>query len=170
MMKTWAIMHRDLLKLSRNPLTIFTTVILPIIYLVIFGNSFQGVLKNLPLAVVSQDSGKYALRVMEQMQALQAGPKYITVTYIDDPAEAIREVRNGHFKAALIIPHGFSSAIVEGRIGELGLFTDNVDTISSADLEGLISQATASLRDGYVTARAQAQSNRVQAEQPFHHR
>jgi ABC-type Na+ efflux pump permease subunit len=80
MMKTWAIMHRDLLKLSRNPLTIFTTVILPIIYLVIFGNSFQGVLKNLPLAVVSQDNGKYALRVMEQMQALQAGPKYIAVT------------------------------------------------------------------------------------------
>jgi ABC-2 type transport system permease protein len=90
---------------------------------------------------------------MEQMQALQAGPKYITVTYMHDSAEAIREVRNGRFKAALIIPPGFSHKIIEGRIGELGLFTDNIDTISAANLESLVSQATASIRDGYVTAR-----------------
>ena len=57
MRKSWAIMRRDLLKISRNPLTIFTSVLLPIIYLVIFGNSFQGVLKHLPIVIVSQDNG-----------------------------------------------------------------------------------------------------------------
>ena len=34
----------------------------------------------------------------------------------------------GVFKAALIIPPGFSRQITEGRIGELGLFIDNVDS------------------------------------------
>jgi ABC-2 type transport system permease protein len=152
-MKTWAIMRRDLLKLARNPFTIVTTIMLPIIYLIIFGNSFQGVLKHLPIVIVAQDRGAWGLRVMEQMQALAAGPKTITVTYMDDPQEAIREVRDGRFKAALLIPPDFSRAISEGRIGELGLFTDNVDTISASTLEGVISQATASLREGYVTAR-----------------
>src|SRR6202171_4428163 len=153
MRKTWAIWRRDLLKLGRNPLTIFTSVLLPIIYLVIFGNSFQGVLKHLPVVIVSQDNGPYAIRVMEQMQALTAGPKTITVAYNTDAGEAIRDVRNGVYKAALIIPPGFSHNIAEGRIGELGLFTDNVDAISAATLKGVLSQATASIRAGYVTAR-----------------
>jgi ABC-2 type transport system permease protein len=118
-------MRRDLLKLGRNPLTVFTSVLLPIIYLVIFGNSFQGVLKHLPVVIVSQDNGPYAIRVMEQMQALAAGPKTIAISYNSDA----------------------------GRIGELGLFTDNVDSISAATLTGVFSQATASIRVNYVTAR-----------------
>lgn len=153
MKKSWAIMRRDLLKLSRNPLTIVTSVMLPIIYLIIFGNSFQGVLKNLPVVIVAQDSGPYGLRMMEKMQALAAGPKTIVVTYEHDPATAIRAVRDGRFKAALIIPADFSHNIAEGRIGEIGLFTDNVDTISATTLEGIVGQAVATLRDGYVTAR-----------------
>ncbi len=153
MRKTWSIMRRDLLKIGRNPLTIFTSVLLPIIYLVIFGNSFQGVLKHLPVVIVSQDNGPYAIRVMEQMQALAAGPKTIAITYNSDAGAAIQDVRDGVYKAALIIPPGFSHSIAEGRIGELGLFTDNVDTISAATLTGVFSQATAAIRAGYVTAR-----------------
>ena len=153
MRKTWSIMRRDLLKLGRNPLTVFTSVLLPIIYLVIFGNSFQGVLKHLPVVIVSQDNGPYAIRVMEQMQALAAGPKTIAITYNSDAGTALQDVRDGVYKAALIIPPGFSHSIAEGRIGELGLFTDNVDSISAATLTGVFSQATASIRVNYVTAR-----------------
>src|SRR6516162_3625780 len=153
MRKTWSIMRRSLLKLGRNPLTIFTSVLLPIIYLLIFGNSFKGVLKHLPVVIVSQDNGPFAIRVMEQMQALAAGPRVITITYNSDADTALRDVRNGVYKAALIIPPDFSHDIAEGRIGELGLFTDNVDAISAATLTGLFSQATASIRAGYVTAR-----------------
>jgi ABC-2 type transport system permease protein len=153
MRKSWAIMRRDLIKLSRNPVTLLITVLLPIIYLVIFGNSFQGVLKRLPVVVVAQDHGPYAIRMMEKMQALAVGPRTIILTYEDDPAQAIQQVRDGRFKSALIIPAGFSKAIAEGRIGELGLFSDNVDTISAATLENVLQQAAGTLRDGYVTAR-----------------
>jgi ABC-2 type transport system permease protein len=153
MKKSWAVMRRDLIKLSRNPLTIVTSVMLPIIYLIIFGNSFQGLLKNLPIVIVSQDSGPYGLRMMEKMQAVAAGSKTIVVTYAHDADSAIDAVRDGRFKAALVIPADFSHSIAEGRIGEIGLFTDNVDTISAATLEGLVSQAVGTLRDGFVTAR-----------------
>jgi ABC-2 type transport system permease protein len=102
---------------------------------------------------VNQDDGEYGLRVMEQMQALATGPKTITVSYVDDPGRAIEEVRNGYYKAALVIPVGFSRDIVSGRIAELGLFTDNVDSISTATLEDVIGTATTVIRDGFVTAR-----------------
>src|SRR6202158_1508584 len=100
MRKTWSIMRRDLLKLGRNPLTVFTSILLPIIYLVIFGNSFQGVLKHLPIVIVSQDDGAFGVRVMEQMQALAAGPKTVSISYAHDTARALDEVRDGHYKAA----------------------------------------------------------------------
>jgi len=153
MRKAWAIMRRDLIKISKTPMLVLASLLMPLLYLVILGNSFEGQLKHLPLAVVNLDNGHYGLRVMEEMQALAAGPRMIVITYLDNPAAAIREVRNGRFKAALIVPPGFSHEITEGRIGELGLFTDNVDSVSAGALEAAIGQATATLRRGFVTAR-----------------
>ncbi|HUY28077.1 MAG TPA: ABC transporter permease [Candidatus Binataceae bacterium] len=152
-MKTFAIMRRDLLKLMRNPLTLLSTVVMPIIYLVIMGNSFQGQLKHLPVAVVAQDHGEYARRVVEQLLALQAGPKTFQLTFMNDPGQAIAAVRNGEFKGAVIIPPNFSHDVAEGRIAEVGLFTDNVDSVSSATLEAVMAGAAATIKIDFVTAR-----------------
>lgn len=152
-MKMWAIMRRDLRKLGRNPITLLSTILMPIVYLVIIGNSFQGNLKNLTVAVVSQDHGEYGRRMVEKLQALAAGPKTLTLTYLSDPREAIEAVRDGVYKAAVVIPPDFSKSVAEGRVAEVGLFTDNVDTISSAAAEGAIQQAAATLRVDFVTAR-----------------
>jgi len=152
-MKMWAIMRRDLRKYMRNPMTIMTSVLMPIVYLVIIGNSFQGQLKHLPVAVVSEDGGVYARRLLEQLQALSVGPKTIVLTYLSDPRIAIDGVRDGKYKGAVIIPSDFSRDIVHGRVGEVGLFTDNIDLISSSTVEGVLQDAVNSLRSGFVTAR-----------------
>ena len=41
-LKFLAIMRRDLKKLTRNPITLISVILMPIVYLVIIGNSFQG--------------------------------------------------------------------------------------------------------------------------------
>jgi len=152
-MKTLAIMRRDLLKLRRNPLTLLSTVLMPIIYLVIIGNSFQGELKHLPVVVVVQDHGEYSRRVVEQMLALQAGPKTLDVSFAADPGEAVEAVRTGRFKGAIIIPPRFSHNVAEHRLAEIGLFTDNVDAVSAGAIEGVMQQAAATVRIDFVTAR-----------------
>ncbi|HUA32599.1 MAG TPA: ABC transporter permease [Candidatus Binataceae bacterium] len=152
-MKFLAIMRRDLHKLTRNPMTLITTILMPIVYLVIIGNSFQGQLKHLPLVVVAQDHGLYARRIIEEMLALQAGPKTVDLTFMDDPGDAIRAVRDGEFKGVIVIPPNFSHAVAEGRIGEIGMFTDNVDTVSSAALEGAVETAAGAIKVSFVTAR-----------------
>jgi hypothetical protein len=40
--KTWAIMRRDLIKLSKSPALIVTSVVMSILFLLIFGNSLEG--------------------------------------------------------------------------------------------------------------------------------
>src|SRR5215475_9234313 len=152
-MKTLAIMRRDLLKLRRNPLTLISTILMPIIYLVIIGNSFQGQLKHLPVVVVAQDHAEYARRLLEQLLALEAGPKTLKLSFMADPSQAIDAVRDGQYKGAIIIPPDFSHNVAEGRIAEIGLFTDNVDSVSSATVEGVVSQAASTVRIQFVTAR-----------------
>ncbi len=152
-MKTLAIMRRDLLKLRRNPLTLISTILMPIIYLVIIGNSFQGQLKHLPVVLVAQDHGEYARRMVEQMLALQAGPKTINLSFMADPGDAIAAVRDGRFKGAVVIPPNFSHNVAEGRLAEIGLFTDNVDSVSASAIEGVLADAAQSIRISFVTAR-----------------
>src|ERR1700732_5042494 len=153
-MKMWAIMRRDLLKLSRNPLTLLPTSLMPIVYLVIIGNSFNGNLKHLSLAVVSQDHGEYGRRMVEKLQALEAGPKTLTLTYVDDLGDAVDQVRKGTYKAAVVIPPDFTKSINEGRLAQVGVFTDNVDSVSAGTLEAVLAQAAATLPTDFVTGRA----------------
>ncbi len=53
----------------------------------------------------------------------------------------------------VVIPPDFSHAIDEGRIAQIGLFTDNVDEISSETLEAALDAAAAAVRVTFVTAR-----------------
>ena len=48
MRKTWAVMLRDLIRMVRNPITLLSSVALPLVYLTILGNSLQGPVKGLP--------------------------------------------------------------------------------------------------------------------------
>ncbi|MDO8432755.1 MAG: ABC transporter permease [Candidatus Binatus sp.] len=152
-LKFLAIMRRDLKKLTRNPITLISTILMPIVYLVIIGNSFQGQLKHLPVIIVQQDRGIYARRIVEQMLALQAGPKTVDVTFESNVGAAIDDVRDGRYKGVVVIPPGFSHAVAEGRIAQIGLFTDNVDAISSGTLEAVLAQAAATVHVSFVTAR-----------------
>ena len=74
-MRMWPIMRRDLLKLSRNPLTLMSIILMPIVYLVIMGNSFNGQLKHLSMVVVSQDHGLYARRMVEKAAGAASRPQ-----------------------------------------------------------------------------------------------
>jgi ABC-2 type transport system permease protein len=152
-LKFLAIMRRDLKKLTRNPITLVSVILMPIVYLVIIGNSFQGQLRHLPIVVVEQDHGLYARRIVEQLLALQAGPKTVDISFERDPGYAIDEVRDGRFKGAVVIPPDFSHDVAEGRVAQIGLFTDNVDAISSGTIEGVLDQAAATVKVTYVTAR-----------------
>jgi ABC-2 type transport system permease protein len=152
-MRIWAVMRRDLLKLLRNPLTLMTVVLMPIVYLVVIGNSFNGQLKNLPIAVVNQDGGVYGRRVVERLQALEAGPKTVALTVLDDPARAVAATRNGLYKAAVVVPPGFSRDVFAGREADVGLFLDNVDVVSARTLEAVLDAATGSILGEFVSAR-----------------
>jgi ABC-2 type transport system permease protein len=156
MIRLLAVIERDLKKFRRNPVVLAMSILMPIIYLVILGNSFQGKLTGLPVAVVIQDTGPFAKRLVENLRAIEAGPATFTLIKMADEQAALDSVREGRYKAALIIPPDFSRRMtLQGR-PEVGLFLDNTDGISSETIRNLVNSALASLGSPYVPIREQA--------------
>lgn len=151
--KILAVIERDLRKFQRNPVVIAMSLVMPIIYLVILGNSFQGKLTGIPIVVVDQDSGPYARRVVENLRAIEAGQKTFSAIYLKEQKAAMDGIKNGLYKAALIIPPDFSKRASLNRSPEIGLFVDNTDSISSETIRNYIDAAIRSSRQEYVPIR-----------------
>lgn len=152
-MKTIAIIKRDLKKFFRNPLIIIVSILMPMLYLIVVGNTVQGELKNLPVVLVDMDRGPYATRVIELIRAIEAGPKTIRTFYLNDPDQAIEDVKIGRYAGALIIPEGFSRDVIRNQSAELGLFIDNIDIISANAVYASISAAVPFLMKEHIAIR-----------------
>jgi len=151
-----AVIDRDIRKFIRNPIVIGMSFLMPIIYLVIMGNSFQGKLQSLPLVVINHDSGRQARDLFDNLRAIEAGPATITIFQAEDEQAAVADVRNGKYKAALIIPSDFSKRVVLKSRPEVGLFLDNTDAISSGTITGVVNGAVAASHPGHVAIREAA--------------
>jgi len=152
-MRMLAVIDRDLKKFRRNPLVVAMSIMMPILYLMILGHSFQGKLKGLPLAVVRQEDGASARRLMDNLRAIEAGPQTLRLSLLTDQDAALAGVRDGDYKAALIIPADFSRRIAQHNKPEIGLFLDNTDAISSETIRGAVSGALQSVGQDYVSIR-----------------
>ncbi len=153
MIRLLAVIERDLKKFRRNPVVLGMSILMPIVYLVILGNSFQGKLTSLPVAIVSHDAGPFAKRVIENLRAIEAGPETFTLIVMTDENIAVEGVRHGLYKAAVVIPPDFSRRVsLQGR-PEIGLFLDNTDGVSSETIRQLVNAAVGPLGSPYVPIR-----------------
>ncbi len=157
MVRLFAVIERDLRKFIRNPVVLAMSLIMPLLYLVILGNSFQGKLRYLPVALVNQDTGPYSGRLIKNLHAIEAGPKTFTIIKIQDHGIAINGVRAGRYKAAIIIPPDFSKRISLKGIPDIGLFLDNTDSISGETIRSLVAAAVGTIKTEYASVRERAE-------------
>ena len=166
-MKIWAVMLRDLLRLLRNPVTLASTVVMPLLYLLVLGNSLQGPLTGLQLGLVLLDSGPQARALYGGLQAVESGPHTFQLIPYDDPVTGLAALHHGDIQGLLVVPHDFSRRISHGREAAAGLFVDNVDAIAAAALEQSIAGAVAALREPLVRFEQHLEAPRVQPEEIY---
>jgi ABC-2 type transport system permease protein len=153
MVKLLAVVERDLKKFKRNPTVLAMSILMPIIYLLILGNSFQGKLQGLPLVIVNKDSGLHARRLVDNLRAVEVQPQTVATINATDDKKAIEGVKEGEYKAVLIIPPDFSKKVDLKARPEVGLFLDNTDAISADAIEGAVNGALKSIYIDYVPIR-----------------
>lgn len=148
--KVWAVMKRDLLRMLRNPMVLLSAIALPLVYLLILGNSLQGPLKGLSLGVVAQDQGPETRRLLGALQAVEHGPGTVKLVRLDDVDLGMKRLHDGDLAGLLVVPPRFSSDLSRGRAAQLGLYVDNVDAIAAGAVAAAVNGVLPALREPLV--------------------
>ncbi len=130
-----AISQRSYVTLWRQPVLIVSTMLFPIVYLLILGNALNRQLRALPLAVVDESGNALAAECLRGAIALEGGRDLLRITPVADREEALRGLRQGKFRAVWVLPFGLS------RQGPVPSFIgDNTDRFSFDTVDAALSE------------------------------
>ena len=146
-MTSYAVMKNVLRRIVRDVRTMALIVILPLFFVLLYGNSFSGSYSDLKIVVVNADNGLASVRTAEVgritltvnlasafVDALD--PETFSVTILDEADRALASVGNGVW-AALVFPSSFSNIVVNEAVragGESKVqFEGNTVTVLPSD-------------------------------------
>ena len=129
-MTSLAVARNVLRRILRDGRTLALIVILPLFFVLIYGNSFSGSYSNLTIAIVNEDNGLASVRTQEVgritltvdlaaafVSALD--PNVFDIVVLDDADEALAMVGTDAW-AALVFPKSFSNAVVSEAVRSSG--------------------------------------------------
>jgi ABC-2 type transport system permease protein len=130
-----AICQRAYLTLWRQPVLIISTMLFPLVYLLILGNALNRQLRHLPLAVVDEAGNAYSSACRRGVLALESGRDLVTVVFLADRDAAFKDLKRGRYRAVWLLPF---------RLGPQGpapaFVGDNTERFSYDTLESALSQ------------------------------
>jgi ABC-2 type transport system permease protein len=144
--------------------------LMPIIYLVILGKSMGGDLHDLPMAIVVQDRGHAAASVTDRLVTMEQSRKLFKLASEPDPQTAVAKLREGHYKAVVIVPPTFSEDLSRGDAAELGVVVDNTDNTSANVIEAEVRRALGSISSTVAVAAVQRVGVQVQRVDVYGHK
>jgi ABC-2 type transport system permease protein len=130
-MKSLAVARNVLLRIVHDVRTLALIVILPLFFVLLYGNSFSGSYKDLTIVIVNEDNGLASVRTAEvgritldvdlaQSFADALDPQMFDVVESDDPDAAAAQVGRSGVWAALVFPKSFSNAVVNEAVRASG--------------------------------------------------
>src|SRR5580704_10040172 len=90
-----AIIERDMRKFFRSPSLMMTSMVFPLMQLIVLGYAFGGQIKNVRLALVDKDHSIESRQVRERLNGIIEGPKTFTLSEYSDLSEAMVDLRAG---------------------------------------------------------------------------
>ena len=130
-----AIGQRAFLTLWRQPVLFVSTMVFPVVYLVVLGNAMNRPLENVPLAVVDEAGNAYSAECRRGVLALQSGRRLVVADFGADREGALDGMRRGRYRGIWILPFGLSpTGPAPSFIG------DNTDRFSYEALESALRQ------------------------------
>ena len=142
--RTWAVMSKEFIQLTRDRLTYAMILIMPIVQLLLFGYAINNDPRQLPTAVLVQDRGVMARPVLNALT--NTGYFRITVA-ANSQAELDRALARGEVQFAVVIPADFSRKVVRGQKASILVEADAADPSAVGGavsaLAGLPAQALA---------------------------
>jgi ABC-2 type transport system permease protein len=153
--RTWAVMAKEFVQLTRDRLTYAMILAMPIVQLLLFGYAINDDPRHLPTAVLVQDHSVFARSILSSLQ--QSGYFDITLE-ARTQGELDRAFARGETQFAVVIPADFTRRVVRGEDAQLLVEADAADPSAAANalatLANLPQQALARDLAGPLAARS----------------
>jgi len=141
--RTFAIMRKEVLHIIRDPRTLMLIFLIPIIQMVLLGYAANTDIDHIALVVLD---GDHSPESRSMVRAFDTTTYFDVVYYAKNEAEMAEYIDRGEARAALVIPATYGLNVMEGQPTQIGFVVDGSDptTANSVLAAGLqIGQATA---------------------------
>ena len=123
-----AMLRKELLQLRRDRVTLATMISIPLLQLTLFGYAINTTPRNLPTAVLLQESSDVGRSILAAIQ----NTKYFKVTrQLRDEAELDEALKSGQVLFAVEIPANFERALRRGDDPALLVAADATDPVAT---------------------------------------
>lgn len=157
--RTWAVMAKEFIQLTRDRLTYAMILMLPIVQLLLFGYAINDDPRNLPTAVLVQDNGGFSRSILT---ALHNSGYFDVTLQARSQAELDQALARGDVQFAVVIPADFTRRVVRGDKAQILVEADATDPSATggaiAAVAALPTQALARDLIGPLAARASGAS------------
>ncbi len=133
--RMWALVERDLRKFFRSPALMMSSMVFPMMQLIVLGYAFGGKITNVKVGVVDQDHTEKSWEVRESFAGVTTGPKMFHVVDYNAMPDAMDDLRAGAIGAIVEIPQKFSRRTYDQDQPRIALIVDNTDQFISSSLE-----------------------------------
>jgi ABC-2 type transport system permease protein len=143
--RTYAMLVKEFIQLRRDRVSFGMIVMLPLMQLILFGYAINTTPRNLPTAVLLQESSDVGRSILAALQNTQ----YFRITrQLRDTAEFDRVLASGEVLFAIEIPANFERALRRGDRPALLIAADATDPVASGSALGALNQiVTTALRN-----------------------
>ncbi|MCA9901899.1 MAG: ABC transporter permease [Ardenticatenaceae bacterium] len=129
------ILKKEFREIWRDPYTLGMAIILPLMLLFLFGYALNLDVKDISLAVVDLDHSAESRAYLDVF--VNTG-KFNLDYRLSDPAEAERLLDQGKIQAAVLIPSGFSRALMSGETAQAQTLVDGTFPSSARVIQGYV--------------------------------
>ena len=128
--RTWALVIKELLQLSRDRLLLAFLILGPMLELTLMGGLTGGGIKNLPLAVVDLDRSRAS---RELIARLDQQDELLIQVYGDDVAQAQAWMQEGQISVIVVVPPGYGNALLDPfQSAEVQVIADGSNQVVSS--------------------------------------
>jgi ABC-2 type transport system permease protein len=155
--RIWALIERDMRKFFRSPALMMSTMMFPLVQLIVLGYAFGGKIKGATIAFVDEDHSVESRHVEEMFNAIDAGPRTFKVIEYPSLASATDDLRNGFVRGVIQVPQDFSRRFYQKDRPRIAFSEDNTDQVMASALLAEIQSMVDNLNASEVQPRMNTQ-------------
>jgi ABC-2 type transport system permease protein len=138
--RVFAIIERDMRKFLRSPSLMMTSMVFPLLQLIVLGYAFGGKITNVKLALVDDDHAAESRLVREKLNSVAQGAKTFRVEGYGNLSDAMIDLKAGFIKAIIYVPPDFSQRVMRDENPRMAFIEDNTDTLAMGGIAERISE------------------------------